>query len=309
MRRLARLLFASIVGLLFVLTLAAVAIDFSPLGASKPARELYAGPFVQVGRTLVAYRRWGSRGSPIVLLGGAAEPTWVWHAVAPRLASAGHRVFAVDLPPFGYTQRNVEPSMHGWLSLLEGFERRLGIVRPLLVGHSLGAGVAAGEALRRPRTVAGIVLLDGDAVPFGGGHSWLSYLLADPWYDAAYRVLTSSDWLVRRALRNAWGPNPPTFRHATLAQFERPFRVSGTAGELRKLVSRGLPGLSLDDLAKIRVPRAVIWGAHDDVDSVSSGRASARALGVRLSLVPGAGHLALLSSPARVARLILRAAR
>src|SRR5690349_9081384 len=122
MRRLLRLVAASFAVLLVLLAVAAVAIDLSPLGSSKPARKLYAGPYVQVGPTLVAYRRWGSHGEPIVLLGGAAEPAWVWHAVAPRLASAGHRVFAVDLPPFGYTQRNVQPSMRGWLSLLDGFE-------------------------------------------------------------------------------------------------------------------------------------------------------------------------------------------
>jgi hypothetical protein len=138
MKRLLRIFLRVVVALFVLLTVGAFAIDLSPLGASKPARSLYAGPYVQVGRTLVAYRRWGTSGTPIVLLGGAAEPAWVWHKVAPRLAAAGHRVFALDLPPFGYTQRNVQPSMSGWLSLLHGFEQRLRIVRPLLVGHSLG---------------------------------------------------------------------------------------------------------------------------------------------------------------------------
>jgi pimeloyl-ACP methyl ester carboxylesterase len=291
-----------------VLTLAAFAVDLSPLGASKQARTLYAGPYVRVGRTLVAYRRWGTRGTPIVLLGGAAEPTWVWHAVAPRLAAAGHRVFAIDLPPFGYTERNVQPSMSGWLSLLEGFEQRLAIVRPLLVGHSLGAGVAAAEALARPQRVSGIVLLDGDALPFGGGRSALAHVLVYPWYDAGLRVLTSWDWLVGRVLRNAWGPNPPSFSHAMLAQFERPFRVEGTAGSLRTLLAHGLPGVKLRDLSRIRVRREVVWGADDSVDSLASGRASAAALRVRLAVVAGAGHLSMLSRPSPVSALILKIA-
>src|SRR5690242_11673408 len=193
MRRVARVGLAVLVGLFVVLTVTAVVVDASPIGASRPARSLYAGPYVQVGKTLVAYRRWGSRGTPIVLLGGAAEPTWVWHAVGPRLAAGGHRVFALDLPPFGYTQRDVEPSLRGWLPLLDGFEQRLDIRRPLLVGHSLGAGVAAAEALARPRAVGGIVLLDGDALPFGGGRSWLSRALVYPWFDAAFRLVTSSE--------------------------------------------------------------------------------------------------------------------
>jgi pimeloyl-ACP methyl ester carboxylesterase len=309
MRRVVRIVLAVLVAVFLLLTLAAFAVDVSPLGAARPARSLYAGPYVQVGPTLVAYRRWGGSGTPIVLLGGAAEPTWVWHAVGPRLAAAGHRVFAIDLPPFGYTQRNVQPSLRGWLPLLHGFEQRLGITRPLLVGHSLGAGVAAAEALARPRAVGGIVLLDGDALPFGGGRGWLSHVLVFPWFDAALRVLTSSDYVVGRIVRNAWGPNPPKLPHATLAQFEKPFRVSGTASELRALVARGLPGVSLDELRTITVPRAVVWGADDTVDAVASGRASAAALGVPLELVPGAGHLSMLAQPASVARRILRAKR
>src|SRR5689334_25449029 len=123
MGRVLRVIGMVLLALVVVVTVAAIAIDASPLGATRPARSLYPGPYVQVGSTLVAYRRWGTHGTPIVLLGGAAEPTWVWHSVAPRLAAGGHRVFALDLPPFGYTQRNVEPSLAGWLPLLHGFQR------------------------------------------------------------------------------------------------------------------------------------------------------------------------------------------
>jgi pimeloyl-ACP methyl ester carboxylesterase len=305
-KRTLRAVSAILAALFLLVTVAAIAIDVSPLRRSESARSLYPGPYARVGSTLVAYRSWGRRGSPIVLLGGAAEPAWVWHTVGPRLAQAGHRVFAVDLPPFGYTERNVRPTMAGWLSLLEGFERTLAIRRPLLVGHSLGAGVAAGEALKRPNDTAGVVFLDGDALPFGGGKSWLSQLLIYPWYEAAYRLFTGWDWLVGRILRTAWGPHVPSLPHNTLAQFERPFRVAGTAAELRTLVGHGLPGVPLDQLARIRTRGAVIWGADDTVDPLKSGRATAKALGVPLQVVPGAGHLSMLSQPARVARLILR---
>lgn len=297
---------ALLLAALFVLaTLAAVAIDFSSIGSSRPLRSLYSGPVVRLGSTLVAYREWGQRGTPVVLLGGAAEPAWVWHAVGPLLAAQGHRVYAVDLPPFGYTQRNVDPTMTGWLSLLHRFERSFRIERPVLVGHSLGAGVAAREALTRPRDVRRLVLLDGDALPFGGGRSWLAHALVYPWYPAAFRVLSSSDWLVGRILRNAWGPGAPRFSKATIGQFERPFRLIGTASELRRLFARGLPGVTLSELAQIRVPRAVVWGARDTVDPVSSGRATAAALGVQLELVSSAGHLSMLSRPKAVAALIL----
>jgi pimeloyl-ACP methyl ester carboxylesterase len=302
--RVLRWLLAAVLVLLAIVTIAAIAVDASPYRDARPATALFHGPFVRVGGALVAYRAWGRTGSPIVLLGGAAEPSWVWHDVGPLLAARGHRVLAVDLPPFGYTQRHGPYTLAGWLALLNGFEHRLHVTRPLLVGHSLGAGVAAAEALQHPRRVSGIVLLDGDVLPFGGGRSFLAHLLVYPWFPAAVKVASGSDWFVGRILRNAWGPHPPPFPHATLQQFEQPFRVAGTAAALRQLVSHGLPGVTASQLHEIRFPRAVIWGVDDDVDSVASGRATAAALGVPLRTVARAGHLSMLAQPRRVAALI-----
>lgn len=291
-----------------LVTLAAFGYDLATNGEMKPATALYGGPFVRVDGTLLAYRTWGTRGSPVVLLGGAAEPTWVWHDVGPLLARAGHRVYALDLPPFGYSERRGPYTMAHWLALLNAFEHALGITRPVVVGHSLGAGVAVAEGLARPRDVAGVVLLDGDALAFGGGRGWLADLLVYPYYTALYRLLTGSDWLVGMLVRNGWGPNPPPLSHATLAQFERPFRVDGTDAALKQLASGGIPGLTLADLARLRVPRAVLWGADDTVDSLASGRVTANALHTQLVTIPKAGHLSMLAQPtaaaARIAALI-----
>ena len=309
LRRWLRRIGLLLLGLLVAVTLTAIGYDLATAGDSRPARKLYAGPFVQVRDTLVAYRRWGRTGSPIVLIGGAAEPSWVWHAVGPLLAAQGHRVFAIDLPPFGYTQRNGPFTMAGWVALVRRFDRRLGIRRPLIVGHSLGAGVASAEALAHPGEVRGIVLLDGDALPVGHGIGWFSHLLVPPYYPALFRLVTGSDWIVSRVLASAWGHGHPHFGHRLLSVFERPFRVDGTAGALKKLAGGGVPGLSLESLHELRVPRAVVWGAHDDVDSLASGRETARALRVRIVLVPNAGHLSMLANPRGVAAAIERAPR
>ena len=293
-------------GLVALITLAAVVFDLASNGREQPPSGLYRGPFVRVDRTTLAYRRWGKHGSPVVLLGGAAEPSWVWHDVGPLIARAGHRVFALDLPPFGYSQRRGPYTMNHWLELVQGFEQRLHIVRPVLVGHSLGAGVAAAAGLEHPRRVAGVVLLDGDALAFGGNHAWLADLLVYPYYTAVYRLVTGSDWLVGPVLQNAWGPKPAPTDQATLAQFARPFRVQGTDSALRQLFAGGIPGLTLRRLARLRVPRAVIWGAEDNVDSLASGRSTADALHTRLQIVPQAGHLSMLAAPRATAERILR---
>jgi pimeloyl-ACP methyl ester carboxylesterase len=295
----------TLVVVVVAITLAAFAFDLATSGSEQPAGSLYPGPFLRVDGTLLAYRRWGHAGSPLVLLGGAAEPSWVWHEVGPLLARAGHRVYALDLPPFGYSQRRGPYTLPHWLELLRGFEQHLHIVRPVLVGHSLGAGVAAAAGLTHPHEVRGVVLLDGDALAFGGRHRWLADLLVYPYYTALYRIITGSDWIIRRVLRNAWGPNPPRADHATLAQFERPFRVQGTESAIKQLLANGIPGLTLTQLAHLRVPRAVLWGANDNVDSLASGHTTASTLHTRLQTIPRAGHLSMLAQPRATANRIL----
>ena len=307
MRRWLRRIGLFLAVLVAALTVASFAYNAATNGRERPADELYAGPFVTVDGTRVAYREWGHRGSPIVLIGGFVEPTWVWRRVGPLLGRS-HRVVALDLPPFGYTQRRGPYTLSRWIDLTRGVSSKLGLVRPLVVGHSLGAAVAAGEALDRSGAVGGIVLLDGDALPVGGPH-WLAHLAIDPFYTSVFRIVTGSDWIVGRALRNALGPHPPKQTHAELELWKRPFRVDGTPHAFKQMIEGGVPGLSLRDLGRLRVPRLVVWGADDSVDSVSAGRATARALRSRFVVIPGTGHLSMLVSPRAVAAAIDREAR
>lgn len=292
--------------LLAAITVASFAYNAATAGREAAARALYRGPYVVADGTSIAYRRWGRTGSPIVLVGGFVEPSWVWRRVGPLLGRH-HRVFALDLPPFGYTQRRGPYTLSHWVDLVHAFDVRLGIRRPLVVGHSLGAAVAVSSALRRPHDVAGVVLLDGDALPIGGGPHWIGRLLVDPYYTSIFRIVTGSDWVVGRGLRGALDPAAPAPSHRELEFWERPFRVSGTAAAFRQLFTGGDNGVSLPDLRRVSVPRAVVWGEHDTVDGIGAGRSTARALGVRLTVIPHAGHLSMLGNPGAVAAAVERA--
>ncbi|HEY3921671.1 MAG TPA: alpha/beta fold hydrolase, partial [Gaiellaceae bacterium] len=209
-----------------------------------------------------------------MLISGFAESSWVWHVVGPLLGR-DHRVFAVDLPPFGFSQRRGPYTLAHWQVLLRGFVQRLRLSRPVLVGHSLGAALIVEYALDDPKSTGGIVLLDGDALP-AGGPGWLTHLLLPPWYTSLYRIATSSDWIVRRVVGGAWPHQKLT--HAILANFEAPFRVAGTDSAFRSLLSHGIQGVSVADLDRVRAKRIVVWGADDTVDSVSAGRKTAKIL-------------------------------
>src|SRR3989442_10981150 len=142
-----------LLGLFAVLTLASVAYNAATAGGVKPATALYAGPFVRVDGKLVAYRRWGARGTPIVLLGGFIVPSSVWEGVGARLGR-DHRVFALDLPPFGYPERRGPYTLRGWIDLVRAFETRFDLHHSVLVGHSLGppAGVPVESRFLPPKS-------------------------------------------------------------------------------------------------------------------------------------------------------------
>lgn len=291
-----------------IVTIGSVVYNWATDGWEKPASALYAGPYVRVDATTVAYRRWGQAGSPIVLLGGFAEPSWVWHEVGPLLGRH-HRVVAMDLPPFGYTQRVGDPSLDQWMGLVEGVIHRLGLGRPLLVGHSLGAAVATGIALHHPADISGIVLLDGDALRGGGGGRLISTLLVDPYVTSVYRLLTGSDFLFRQVLERALGPDRPPISSTMLREFERPFHVRGTEQQFREMLPHGIIGLDPSDLRRVHVPATVVWGQYDSVDSPSAGRRTAGVLHAPFESIPGAGHLSMLVRPGAVAQAIDAATR
>lgn len=304
-KRWLRRLAIAVAALVVLSTLASLGYNAATAGRDVAASKLYAGPYAEVDGTQLAYRRWGTHGTPIVLLGGFIEPAWVWHEVGPLLGRT-HRVYAVDLPPFGYSQRRGPFTLAHWTALVDGFDRHLGISRPVVVGHSLGAAVAVSLATQVPKDVAGIVLLDGDALPAGGSGAWLSHLLLPPWYTSLYRIATGWDWIFRKGLDNAWGSSSPPFTKAFIDEWERPFRVSGTASAFASMLGHGIQGVSTSTIARVSVPRLVAWGTHDTVDSVSAGRRTAALMHARFVEIPGAGHLSMLARPALVARAIER---
>ena len=275
------------------LTVAAGGYDLATAGRDRPETKLYRGPFVEVdGESSSRTARWGSHGSPIVLVGGFAEASWVWNRVGPLLARR-HRVVAIDLPAVRVQRaprRRTRES--GWVALLPCVRPQ---ARDRAAGRSSGTRSArasrVADALWHPREgardrAARRRTALGEAA---GGPRWLSHLLVPPWYTAVYRLATGSDWIVRQALASAYGPHAPRPSDAELERWKRPFRVEGTAGGVPLACSgTGSRWFRLADArAGCTEPRLRGLGREDHVDEVSAGRASrTRRSAARFVLVP-----------------------
>lgn len=291
------------VGTVVLLTLASFAFNAVTNDPNVPVTKLWHGKFVIADGVLTAYRQWGTHGSPIILVGGLLEPSFVWDGVGPRLAASGHRVYALDLDGFGYTQRRGPSSLTEWADQVQGFAGVLDLKNPVIAGHSLGAAVAV-EVARR-RVASRIVLLDGDALSVGGPPHWLrETLVRSPFFTTALRLAPHASWAVRRVLANAYGPNAPKLDHADLARWTDQLRAADARVGLQRVALNGLTGFSLAELKRTRIKARVVWGAEDSVDDPAAGRATAAALHARFVELPGAGHLSMLTAPAAVAAAI-----
>ncbi|MCW2817921.1 MAG: alpha/beta hydrolase fold protein [Marmoricola sp.] len=270
--------------------------------------------FVQAGDVRTRYLEWGSAGSPVVLVHGFVESADTWRAVGERLAATGHRVFALDLDGWGYSQRVAPYDAAHQAAQLLAFVDALHLRRPVLVGHSSGAAIVALAALRRPSVVGGVMFLDGDALATGaGGRSPLRHLVVEPFRTTLLRLALGSDSLVRSIYGSACGPPCPRLDARGVDQWRRPLQVAGAEQGLWAMLGEGVPGVPVSRLERLRdlpFPKAVVFGGADDTFSKDAPFTTARRIGApRPTVIPGAAHLTPVNSPGQVATAVGRLAR
>jgi pimeloyl-ACP methyl ester carboxylesterase len=121
----------------------------------------------------ISVRDWPGSRAAALLVHGLASSSRIWDLVAPRLARAGIRAVAYDQRGHGRTGK--PPSGYGFERTTAdavAVIRALRLGRPLVVGHSWGANVALELAVRRPRSVRGLVLVDGGFLSLRDRFDW-----------------------------------------------------------------------------------------------------------------------------------------
>jgi pimeloyl-ACP methyl ester carboxylesterase len=235
------------------------------------------------------------RGSAVFHLAGfGGLPRWT--PFLDRLAER-HRVVAASLPGFpGATGHERLDTLLDWvvatLDLLEG----AGLAGGDLIGASVGGALAAEIAALAPGLVRRLVLI----APFGLYDRQTPP--ADLW---AQKPGTLPALLCADAKAAADLAAPP---EGVTAEEGAILAMRASEAAARLLWPLGDTRLERR-LRRVRCPTLILWGAEDKVLAPRYAERFAAAIAGKttVAIVPGAGHLAELDAPARVAEAVISA--
>jgi pimeloyl-ACP methyl ester carboxylesterase len=243
----------------------------------------------------VNLEEWGE-GPPVVLLHGLTGSRAYLRPFAERLART-HHVVAVDLPGHGGSDMLTPFSFTGAARLMAAAVARVGVERPVVIGHSFGAPLAVAWAAEAP--VAGVVACS----PVG---MIALQLRRARWVLPFHRALAATEplwggaaaWLpVTRRLVFGWFVGMASLEGVDPAMGREMLRDAGRAAPV---VPGVLPALATLDLAAlcaaVDVPASVIWGDLDR-SGWESGPPLAAALHAPEVVLPGVGHMPMLEAP------------
>ncbi len=309
---------ALLIGVVILLAvLVAGLVSFSASTARRVEKALPPrGKFLELSGARVHYLDKGAGPAIVMVHGLGGQSGNFAYGVVERLADE-FRVIVMDRPGSGYSTREGDESarLKAQSAFVAELIGKLGLGRPLLVGHSLGGAVALGVALDFPEAVSGLALV-----------APLTHVPAQ--VPAPFRAMEIKSNVLRWVL--AWTVAVPVgiWRgEAIVKEIFRPEAVPADfatkGGGLLGLRPRSFYNTSADlmgvnaDLSgmekrygEIRVPVGILYGKSDAIlDPAEHGEAmKGQIAGLRLELVEG-GHMLPVTAPEATAGFIREEAR
>jgi abhydrolase domain-containing protein 6 len=242
----------------------------------------------------------------VVMLHGFTGSKENWYPLAARLRGR-YRLLIPDLPGWGQSERKAGAD-YGFVAQAErvaAFLRMASPRRPVvLLGHSMGGGIAALVAARHPELVARVGLLNAAGVRFADNRFGLEVLSGrNPFgVSDAQTLQRYVDTVFVDADAKPFIPWPVSSvvvaRRRHEAAFEqRVLDRIGRSGE------RFTPGEAARDIAQ---PALLLWCRQDAVIDPSAMRIyGARMPQAKQLLLEGCGHMSLMEQPDNVADAVV----
>lgn len=258
------------IGVGMALAGAALAVHHNARQAER--RNPPIGDFIEADGVRLHYVRRGTGQPAVVFLHGNGSMVEEFAASGLLdLVAEHHRVVAFDRPGFGHSTR---PRGRSWTpeeqaALILKACARLGIERPVVVGHSWGTLVALAMALNHPGQVGGLVLASGYYYPTARADVAVFSPPAIPVLGDLMRHTISpilGSLLLPKLIRTLFRPAPVPRRFRTgvpKAMMLRPSQIRASAQDTALMVPS--TAAMQDRYGELRIPLTIIGGAGDRV--------------------------------------------
>jgi pimeloyl-ACP methyl ester carboxylesterase len=247
----------------------------------------------------------GPASGPVVLLvHGTGAWSEIWRRTLDTLGAEGYHAVAVDMPPFGYSERPTRADYgdSAQARRILGVVTALGLEGVTLVGHSFGARPAMEAYFLEPERFSRLVLVDAalglDTMPRAKPGLPIRVALAAPLLRDALVSATLTNPLFTARLLRGLVSDPAAVTSARVAMLQQPMsqeRTTARYGEwLRQFLLVDERTLATDRARyrTIRVPSLVIWGSADAITPVAQGRDVAQLIPVATWIeLAGVGHI------------------
>jgi len=242
----------------------------------------------------------------VVMLHGFTGSKDNWYPLAQRLRGR-YRLLIPDLPGWGDSERRPGAD-YGYVAQaarVDAFIRALSPGRPVvLLGHSMGGGIAALVAARHPDDVARVGLLDAAGVRFDDNRFGLEVLAGENPFGVSDRATLQRyiDTVFHRDAAKPWIPWPASRGLIARRRGDAAFEQS-----VLDSIGRGpdnlLPG---EVAADIHQPALLLWGRQDAViDPSALGLYAAKMPQASRVLLDDSGHMSLVEQPDAVATAVI----
>ena len=260
-----------------------------------------AGRFVEVeGGRLHVVELGAADAPPVLLLHGASGNLADMRvALGERLAQR-YRVILIDRPGHGWSDRPggaADALPPAQARLIHQAVARLGVKRPIVVGHSWSGALATAYALAYPDAVKGLVLLAPVTHPWPGGIGWINDVVATSAIGpliAHTLILPSGYFMLKPGVAGVFRPDIPPENYGErtgVAMLLRPREFIANAQDLVQL--KEFVRAQSPRYGELKMPVTIIAGDKDPVvyTDIHSRAIARQAPQAKLMVLPDVGHM------------------
>lgn len=212
--------------------------------------------FINVNDMRIHYRFWESKSDSldngwILLVHGMGGSTYSWEQNSNFLAKSGFNVIAVDVPPYGYSDRHTEFNHaldNRALLLIDLLKTLNSNVKWNLMGHSMGGGIVQAMSIIEPELIDKVVFVAPALFMDPTTRKGLNIILLQfrP-FERLMTIIGERFYIrqtrIEKMLESAFGQKPTSTQ---VEEYYKTLKVPGTTKALLRSITGSKPILNLD---------------------------------------------------------------